>query len=275
MTGLDSATKLVAYAYRAPIDVVVLDVVLDGMTGVDAVRLLRAEGRPYIAILLLTAKNDAQSRVEGLRLGADDYVGKPFDENELVARVEALARTKRHFEGEVAAARRGRSGSSEGDVDPVTGLFRTSVVDEQLNDAWQRAVRQREPFAVSVLSLRPAATDPEARATALFGLGTMVYEALPKGDSAARIGDNEILLLLPGAHVTTALARIQRLHSVIAPSVSEGPIAWGVAVCPSPGIVAKEDLLRAAHAALKQAEQEGPGTICLQEERAWILDPAS
>jgi two-component system response regulator ResD len=73
-------------------DLVVLDLMLPGIDGLEVMRRLRQpEGRP-IATILLTAKGDESDRVIGLRLGADDYVVKPFSPAELVARVDAVLR---------------------------------------------------------------------------------------------------------------------------------------------------------------------------------------
>jgi two-component system response regulator ResD len=72
-------------------DLVVLDLMLPGMDGLEVMRRLRAAGDPP-AIILLTAKGEEIDRVMGLRLGADDYVVKPFSPAELVARVGAVLR---------------------------------------------------------------------------------------------------------------------------------------------------------------------------------------
>jgi DNA-binding response OmpR family regulator len=82
--------KLAADEY----DVVVLDRDLPGQHGDDVCRELVAEGL-RVRILMLTAMGDVRERVTGLRLGADDYLAKPFDFDELVARVDALGRRTR------------------------------------------------------------------------------------------------------------------------------------------------------------------------------------
>jgi two-component system response regulator ResD len=71
-------------------DLVVLDLMLPGMDGLEVMRRLRASER--VSVILLTAKGEATDRVIGLRLGADDYVVKPFSPAELVARVDAVLR---------------------------------------------------------------------------------------------------------------------------------------------------------------------------------------
>jgi DNA-binding response OmpR family regulator len=73
-------------------DVVVLDLMLPDMDGLEVMRRLRREGRRRGAIILLTARVEESDRVIGLRLGADDYVVKPFSPAELVARVDAVLR---------------------------------------------------------------------------------------------------------------------------------------------------------------------------------------
>jgi two-component system response regulator ResD len=75
-------------------DLVVLDLMLPGMGGLEVMRLLRerSSDRGRVSVILLTAKGEQTDRIVGLRLGADDYVVKPFSPAELVARVDAVLR---------------------------------------------------------------------------------------------------------------------------------------------------------------------------------------
>jgi DNA-binding response OmpR family regulator len=74
-------------------DLVVLDLMLPGMDGLEVMRRLREFGDgPRVSVILLTAKGEHSDRIVGLRLGADDYVVKPFSPAELVARVDAVLR---------------------------------------------------------------------------------------------------------------------------------------------------------------------------------------
>jgi DNA-binding response OmpR family regulator len=82
--------RAVERATREPFDVVILDVMLPGMTGLDACRAIRQS--TDIPIIMLTARKDEVDRVLGLELGADDYVTKPFSPRELIARVKAILR---------------------------------------------------------------------------------------------------------------------------------------------------------------------------------------
>lgn len=77
-------------------DIVVLDLMLPGISGQDVCRKMRAR-RNFTPILMLTALDAVDEKVDGLRLGADDYLAKPFDFDELVARIQALARRATEF----------------------------------------------------------------------------------------------------------------------------------------------------------------------------------
>jgi two-component system response regulator PhoP len=79
------------YAQEHPIDIAVVDLGLPELSGVELIRSLRAEGKDY-PILVLTARDRWQDKVEALKIGADDYVVKPFHVEELLARVDALLR---------------------------------------------------------------------------------------------------------------------------------------------------------------------------------------
>ncbi len=84
----DSGLRL---ATEAGCDLVLLDLVLPGLDGLDILRAVR-ERHPRLPVIILTARGEEAQRVEGLRLGADDYVVKPFSVKELLARVEAVLR---------------------------------------------------------------------------------------------------------------------------------------------------------------------------------------
>lgn len=83
-------------ASTAPYDLVVLDLRLPGMTGLEVLRTLRDRGLA-MPILVLTAQDSVDFKVDALRAGADDYVTKPFSFEELLARIEALSRRPRQL----------------------------------------------------------------------------------------------------------------------------------------------------------------------------------
>jgi len=79
------------YATEYPLDLAIVDLGLPTLSGVELIKALRAEGKEY-PVLVLTARDRWQDKVEALKYGADDYVVKPFHVEELLARVDALLR---------------------------------------------------------------------------------------------------------------------------------------------------------------------------------------
>ncbi|HLJ04265.1 MAG TPA: response regulator transcription factor [Solirubrobacteraceae bacterium] len=107
LDGDEAVTRLIANRY----DVVILDRDLPGTHGDDICRALAAE-RSESRVLMLTAASTVKDRVEGLGLGADDYLPKPFDFGEMLARVQALGRRP-------GAAQTGRLGYADLSLDPT------------------------------------------------------------------------------------------------------------------------------------------------------------
>jgi DNA-binding response OmpR family regulator len=99
----DGETALGILADHA-FDVVVLDLLLPGMSGLDVCRTMRARNN-FAPVLMLTALDATDERVRGLDAGADDYLPKPFDFGELVARLTALHRRATSFKSEAGAER--------------------------------------------------------------------------------------------------------------------------------------------------------------------------
>jgi DNA-binding response OmpR family regulator len=88
-------------ALRGEDELVVLDVMLPGGSGFELLKRMRAENSTT-PVLLLTARGDAVDRIVGLQIGADDYLPKPFDPRELVARIHAILRRTRASQNRVA-----------------------------------------------------------------------------------------------------------------------------------------------------------------------------
>ena len=86
-----------------PVDLVLLDVMLPGMSGVEVLRVMRQEGIET-PVIIVSAKTEELDRVVGLKVGADDYVTKPFSRPELLARIEAVLRRGRRADVDEAVA---------------------------------------------------------------------------------------------------------------------------------------------------------------------------
>src|SRR5262245_35888647 len=95
-------------ALRRGVSLVLLDLLLPRRDGLEVLAEIR-KARPALPVIVLTARGGEDDRVRGLRMGADDYVVKPFSARELLARVEAVLRRSAHAAAEVTAARLGRA----------------------------------------------------------------------------------------------------------------------------------------------------------------------
>ncbi|HVS64571.1 MAG TPA: response regulator transcription factor [Thermoanaerobaculia bacterium] len=128
----DGDAALEAAAAAGAFDLVLLDVTLPGRDGFEVCRELRSRGNP-VPILMLTARSQLVDRVVGLKLGADDYLTKPFDMAELLARIEALLR---------------RTGGALVHGDTVV------IGDLRLDWRGAEVTRAGEPIELSALELR-------------------------------------------------------------------------------------------------------------------------
>lgn len=126
-TALD-ATRGLSELGRRAYDAVVLDVMLPDLDGFETLKRLRAASD--VPVLMLTARGDPEDRVVGLELGADDYLPKPFDPRELLARLRAIMRRRRTAADAAPAALRfgrleidpaARQARVDGEVRPLTG----------------------------------------------------------------------------------------------------------------------------------------------------------
>jgi two-component system response regulator ResD len=138
---LDGPAALEAAADSRP-DLVVLDLMLPGLDGLEVMRRLRGTQSRPTAVILLTARGEESDRVTGLRLGADDYVVKPFSPAELVARVDAVLR------------RLDRSGEPEAAIE-VDGLRIDPAGRRVLVDGAEVALTSREFDLLLFLASHP------------------------------------------------------------------------------------------------------------------------
>ncbi|MFE9097834.1 response regulator transcription factor [Streptomyces sp. NPDC007264] len=134
VTAVADGVEALAQAHRVRPDVLVLDVMMPGIDGLQVCRVLRAEG-DRTPILMLTALVETADRIAGLDAGADDYVVKPFDVEEVFARLRALLRRSN---GTVHEAPRDEEKTPAGQVS-VAGLR----MDVQARRAW-RGTRELE-----------------------------------------------------------------------------------------------------------------------------------
>ena len=143
--AVDNGQQAVARVRDQDLDLVLLDIIMPGLDGLDACRLIKGITQDdFLPVVLCTAKSDTDSRVAGLRIGADDYVCKPFDERELLARVNNLLRIKRMHDQITSAKARLATLAVQ---DELTGLYNYRYLHTRMSEEFKRAERYREPLA--------------------------------------------------------------------------------------------------------------------------------
>ena len=262
-----------------------LDVLMEGLSGVDCCRILKSSAsESFVPVVLLTARSDPDSRVEGLRIGADDYIAKPFDERELLARVEAMLRIKRlHDEVNSAKERLARLAV----MDELTGLYNVRYLHQRLTEEWKRAERHREPLSVAMLDVDhfKQVNDRyghDAGDAVLREVGVRLKSSVREMDVVTRYGGEEFAIILPTTHLAGALVVAQRVgHAIADRAFDVGgqsiriTASIGLALFPSRGVSTKETLLRSADRALYRAKSEGRDRICVYQEQAYVFAPGS
>ena len=167
----DSALEL---ARSAGLDLLVLDVMLPLRSGFDVLRTLRGEGSP-VGVLMLTARDDVIDRVAGLELGADDYVTKPFEPREVVARVGAILR---RFGRPMPSAAEVAGGDGSGDGSLGSGPMVMSVLFDLTIDLDTRDVTRggaNVPLTRTELDLLAALSEQPGRVWTREQIGQRVF----------------------------------------------------------------------------------------------------
>jgi diguanylate cyclase (GGDEF)-like protein len=262
---------------RPDVDLVLLDVVMPRLSGLEACRMLKAATADrFLPIVLVTVRSDATSRVEGLRIGADDYVCKPFDEAELVARVEALLRIKR-LHDHVRAA---RTKLEEMSVhDPLTGVYNYRYLHTRLSEEFRRAERYQEPMACLVVDVDGLGRFTHERGDeVLRSVADALRGAVRDIDVVARLGEDEFIVVLPNTHFVGSVKAAERMWQEISRSDRPGrgavpadvTVSIGAAMYPSRDVRTKEALLRGAETALREAKVAGGNRVCVFQQRGYV-----
>jgi len=242
----------------------ILDWVMPGLHGPQICRAVRSLGdQRYVYLLLLTAKSEKEDLVKGLEAGADDFLTKPFDAEELRARLRAGIRILDLQETLRVQATH----------DSLTGLWNRGATLDLLRRELSRGERQGTPVTVIMADI-----DHFKQVNDMYGhlTGDMVLRevahrlssAVRGYDVTGRFGGEEFLIVFPGCAVASAAAQAERLRACInrePVDTPEGPIpvtlSLGVAASEPVTEVDPDLLLRAADTALYRAKSRGRNCV--------------
>ncbi len=266
-------------------DLVLMDVEMPGLGGREVCRIIK--GSPsfgFLPVILMTTSADVQGKVEGLELGADDFLVKPLNPLELVARVKSMLRLK-ELQDELQQANERLKRMNEhlqtlSTTDPLMGISNRIFFEKRIAYEFQRAERYRKPLALLVLDLdhfkriNDTCGHPFGDEV-LRAVAGLLVASIRQVDIAARYGGEELVVALPETGLDQAALVAERIRQAIERNeVADGErrvrvtVSIGAAVCPAAGVRSVADLLQVADAALYRAKHDGRNCVRLAPEGA-------
>lgn len=254
-----------------PADIVLCDVEMPRMDGLRFLTMMQSRDElKNIPVILLTGRGDRDMKIRGLEQGAVDYVTKPFDEGELLARVKVQMKIKA-LQDELKRSNEMLKELSN--TDYLTKLYNRRFLREVLEREFQRAKRKKEP-----LSLIIADIDHFKRINDTFGhhegdqviaqVGRYIGAMVRRYDTAVRYGGEEFVTVLPDTTQPQAMQFAERLrlgvqHLAFAGSIKDLTVtlSFGVATFPLGAIDCVDSLFRQADEALYRAKEKGRNRV--------------
>jgi len=271
-----------------PPDLVLLDLILPDMNGLEVLRVLKARAdEQFIPVILLSVKADLDSRVTGLRLGADDFLAKPFADAEIQARAAAMLRIK-SLQDQLRAAKVQLEKLSV--TDGLTNLYNHRHFEERLAEEFRRSQRYADPVSLIMLDLDHF-KDVNDRFGHPFGdrvlreTAELIRTSIRDPDICARYGGEEFAIILPKTHLQGALVVAERIFKALraktyaagasgVPADLRVTASAGIAFYPSKDVTSPELLVKFADEALYRAKRDGRDTICLFQAQSYRYDVA-
>lgn len=267
----DGLQAFKAMVERQP-DLVVCDLIMPVFDGLKflALRATRPE-LLNIPVVMLTGESDANRKVEVFDQGASDYVTKPFNDRELLARVRVHYRLK-VLQDELRDANKRLEALA--DTDGLTGLFNRRYLDSLLQRELQRTTRYKTPLGVVLLDLDhfKQINDRYGHQTGdevLRNVSKLVSQAVRVTDSVARYGGEEIAIVFTQTQALGVSEVTERLRQTLADfehvhqgQVVRGTASFGVSVCDGKGVVpSATEILERADRALYRAKHSGRNRV--------------
>lgn len=257
-------------------DLVILDVMMPEMDGMDACRLLKeSEATRDIPIIFLSARDETEIKVSGLSLGADDYISKPFEAEELIARVHVAIRLKRERDqlrnDAEEASLRAELAQERAMTDQLTGLLNRYGLQHTLMREHAEARRYNRPLSCALIDLDNFKTINDTYGhtvgdLALQQIAVILREAVRRSDTVFRYGGEEFLVLLPETDLEGAIALAEKIRAVAARrSFGEAQHAFTLTLSAGAATLCENesghDMIARADMALYNAKERGRNRV--------------
>jgi len=249
----------------------ILDWMMPEMDGVEVCGKVRERtNSAYVYILLLSAKSQREDLVKGMESGADDYITKPFDANELKVRLRAGRRILDLQTQLMSAQEALRDQAAR---DPLTGIWNRNAVFDIFRRELSRAQREGSPIAIVMLDIDHFKTLNDTHGhmagdAVLREFTRRITASLRPYDAVGRYGGEEFLVILPGCDLEAGARHAERLRNLLSEEpfdTSEGrhiaTCSLGVAATSSSQLNDTDALIRAADGALYRAKRNGRNRV--------------
>jgi diguanylate cyclase (GGDEF)-like protein len=268
-------------AEREVVDAIISDWTMPGIDGLELCRRVRTQRTSaYTYFILLTANDARRHFLAGMQAGADDYLRKPPDPDELQVRLTAASRiTQLHRQlsqqnGELE--RLNHALFEQGRTDALTGIGNRLRMQEDLAKLWSRATRYAQPFCIALcdvdhFKLYNDACGHQAGDRVLHAVATALASAGRGGDAVYRYGGEEFVVVLPEPELASAIAAMNRLRDAVEALAIRNPAidarGDGRAVTISVGVaafdpaVSLDELIKRADVALYVAKARGRNRV--------------
>jgi len=249
----------------------ILDWMMPGLSGPEICKLVRERvGEQYTYILLLTSKTQKEDLVEGMEAGADDYVTKPFDQQELQVRIHAGKRIL-DLHAQLLAAR--EAVRDQAMRDSLTGLWNRRSILEILVKEQARSQRQIIPVSIIMLDIDDFKSINDTHGhlagdEVLREVARRLMTSFRPYDGLGRYGGEEFLMVLPGCDDKSLPGRTENLRRAIADmpmNIGGAAItvtaSFGATVFHPQSTIHSNDLIRIADDALYEAKRGGRNRV--------------
>lgn len=271
MVACDGAEALALLQRDDAPSLIILDWMMPGMTGVEVCRRIRErDSEPYTYILLLTSKSQKEDLIEGMEAGADDYITKPFDQNELQVRLRAGTRLV-DLQAQLLKAREDLR--EQATHDSLTRLWNRSSILGELSRELARSERDSRPLGVVIVDLDHFKQINDtyghlAGDAVLREAARRMQTGIRQYDSVGRYGGEEFLILFPGSAEAESYAQADRLRKQLGGaemSVNDTSLyvtaSFGVTTALPGERWTEEALIRKADEALYIAKKSGRNRV--------------
>jgi two-component system chemotaxis response regulator CheY len=267
------------------VQVVITNWMMPEMDGPALIRQIRAARfERYVYVILLTARDTKHDVVDGLQAGADDYLVKPFDENELLARV-SISKRILHLEAHLRESRDHERMLAQ--HDSLTGLFNRRAIYEHAQAEMARAAREALPLSLILLDIDhfKEVNDTYGHLIGdqtLYLIAATITRNKRPSDWFGRWGGEEFLLVLPATTLAEARAVAERIRTSVADvklPLPEGrwfgrTISLGVSSTPPGSTIPVDTLLQQADTVLLLAKEAGRNRVGVYAHNTALLSNA-